>query len=430
MKVFFKATTACLAVTLASAVSAHVETDSAAVAKPAQLTAIKAARLLDVRSGKWLESPVLIVEGERIKAVGSQLAIPQGARLIDLGERVLLPGLIDAHVHIAGGGGPNAGVARSVLKGASNARVTLDAGFTTVRSMGGGQLAGIALRDAIDAGDVPGPRIFDAGTLLAVTGGHCSGPRPVPGRANETGPGVADDPLAFVRKVREQVSYGADFIKLCITGGFVSGTDPTTTQFSEEEIRAAIETAHRYGRKVAVHAHATDGIKLAVRLGADSIEHGSLIDDEGIALLKKNPRQVVVPTLSVYGTALDRAKAAGATPAALVQLEKVLGVYQETARKLVKAGVPVIYGTDGPPGNNASEFVHLLAAGLSPLQVVQSASVRAAEFLNAGDDIGTLEAGKYADVIAFDGDPLSDPALFKQVGWVMKGGVVYKDIAR
>jgi len=392
-----------------------------------EVIALKAARLIDVESGKWIDAPVVIIEGERIKAVGSRLAVPQGARVIDLGERTLLPGLIDAHVHIAGGGGPNAGVARSALKGAANAKKTLEAGFTTVRSMGGGSFAGIALRDAINDGDVVGPRIFDAGTLLAVTGGHCSGPRLAPGVSVES-PGVADDAAGFVRKVREQVKYGADFIKICITGGFVSGTDPTTTQFTEEEVRAVVETAHRYGKKVAVHAHATDGVKLAARLGADSIEHGSLIDDEGIRLIKGNPKQVVVPTLSVYGTALDRAKAVGASPSALVQLQRVLEVYEGNARKIVKAGIPVIYGTDGPPGNNASEFPLLVGLGLSPLQVLQSATIRSAEFLGVASDIGSVGAGKYADIIAFDSDPLADIEQFRQVRWVMKGGVVHKDI--
>lgn len=392
-----------------------------------EVIALKAARLIDVESGKWIDAPVVIIEGERIKAVGSRLAVPQGARVIDLGERTLLPGLIDAHVHIAGGGGPNAGVARSALKGAANAKKTLEAGFTTVRSMGGGSFAGIALRDAINDGDVVGPRIFDAGTLLAVTGGHCSGPRLAPGVSVES-PGVADDAAGFVRKVREQVKYGADFIKICITGGFVSGTDPTTTQFTEEEVRAVVETAHRYGKKVAVHAHATDGVKLAARLGADSIEHGSLIDDEGIRLIKGNPKQVVVPTLSVYGTALDRAKAVGASPSALVQLQRVLEVYEGNARKIVKAGIPVIYGTDGSPGNNASEFPLLVGLGLSPLQVLQSATIRSAEFLGVASDIGSVGAGKYADIIAFDSDPLADIEQFRQVRWVMKGGVVHKDI--
>ncbi|WP_454256255.1 amidohydrolase family protein [Pseudomonas sp. Marseille-Q8238] len=393
-----------------------------------QLVALKAGRLIDVERGKWIESPVVIIEGERIKAVGSRLDVPEGARVIDLGERVLLPGLIDAHVHIASGGVPNGSVARNALKGVANARKTLDAGFTTVRSMAGGAFAGIALRDAINDGDVVGPRLFDAGTLLAVTGGHCSGPRYAPEVKIES-PGVADAPADFVRKVREQVKYGADFIKICITGGFVSGTDPTTTQFTEDEVRAVIETAHRYGKKVAVHAHATDGVKLAARLGADSIEHASLIDDEGIRLIKSNPKQVVVPTLSAYGSSLDRAKAVGASPSTLVQLETVLAVYQTNVRKIIKAGIPVIYGTDGPPGNNASEFPLLVEVGLTPLQALQAATIRSAEFLEAANDIGSVSAGKYADIIAFDGDPLSDLGQFRQVQWVMKGGVVHKDTA-
>ena len=392
----------------------------------AEVTAVKASRLFDVEQGRWVESPVVLIENERITAVGANLPVPEGARLIDLGGKVILPGLIDAHVHIAGGGwGSNDGIARSVLRGAGNARRTLEAGFTTVRSMGGGNLAGVALRDAVASGDVAGPRIFDAGTLLGVTGGHCGGrlhpDNPVPSRGNANG---AEE---FVKRVREQSSFGADFIKICITGGFTSGTSPAITQFREEEVRAVVETAHNLGLKVAVHAYSAHAVKLAVELGADSIEHGSLIDDQGIRLLKRNPQQVVVPTLSVFGTALQRAERVGATPAALKQLHHVLDVYMDNVRKIVRAGIPVIYGSDGPPGNNFSEFPLLVDAGLTPVQVLQSATIRSAEFLGAAEDIGSVSVGKYADIVAYDTDPLEDIDQFSRVSWVMKGGVVYKE---
>jgi imidazolonepropionase-like amidohydrolase len=221
---------------LTAALVLAISTGTAAAAP----VAIKAAHLIDVRNGHIIDAPVVIVEGERIVAVGANLPIPEGAKVIDLGARTLVPGLIDAHVHIAGGGGPNAGVARSVLKGAANARKTLNAGFTTVRSMGGTNYAGIALRDAIADGDVVGPRLFDAGGLLGVTGGHCSGPKLAPDAHQVDSPGTADSPDAFVKKVRERIKYGADFIKICITGGFTSGYDPTVTQFTEEVIRAVV----------------------------------------------------------------------------------------------------------------------------------------------------------------------------------------------
>ena len=329
-------------------------------------------------------------------------------------------------MHIAAGGGLDTSVARGALKGSANARKTLLTGFTTVRSMAGSGFAGIALRDAIADGDVIGPRLYDAGTLLAVTGGHCSGPVLAPEFRYEAS-GVADSPAAFVQKVREQFKYGADFIKICITGGFVSGTDPTISQFSEEEIRAVIDTAHRYGKKVAVHAHGADAIRTAARLGADSIEHASLVDDEGIALIKANKHAVVVPTLSPASRWLQRAKEVGATPYTLAVLEQTAKVHKRNIEKIIKAGIPIVYGTDGPAGENYAEFPYLVAAGLSNLQAIQAATVNAARWLNADNDLGSIEAGKFADIIAVNGNPLEQLDTLERVGWVMKGGVIYKD---
>jgi len=403
---------------------------SSTYAAPAEkIKLIKAAYLLDVKTGKLIQNPQVLIEGERIKAIGNAITIPDNAEIIDLGEHILLPGLIDAHVHITGGGaalGTNPGTARIALRSAHNAKITLDKGFTTVRSMGGAAYAGIALRDAINAGDVAGPRIYDAGAILSVTGGHCSGPRSAPDTIVE-GRNVANSPDEFRQKVREVSKYGADFVKICITGGFVSGSDATITQFTEEEVRTVIATAHSLGKKVAVHAHATEGVKLALRAGADSIEHGSLIDDEGINLFKKNRHSVLVPTLSVYGTALQRAEAAGTTPATHKKLTYVLNVYQQNIAKAVKAGVPIVYGTDGPPGNNSTEFALLVGVGLSPLQAIQAATVNAANLLDANDDIGAIEVGKYADLIAVKQNPLSDIKTLENIPWVLKGGVIYKD---
>ncbi|WP_447594284.1 amidohydrolase family protein [Aquipseudomonas campi] len=395
-----------------------------ALAETSPTLGIKATRLLDVKNGKIIDDPVVVVQGERILSVGSGSA--KADRILDLGDVTLLPGLIDGHVHIAAGGGLDTSVARGALKGAANARKTLLTGFTTVRSMAGSGFAGIALRDAIADGDVIGPRLYDAGTLLAVTGGHCSGPVLAPEFRYEAS-GVADSPAAFVRKVREQFKYGADFIKICITGGFVSGTDPTISQFSEEEIRAVIDTAHRYGKKVAVHAHGADAIRTAARLGADSIEHASLVDDEGIALIKANKHAVVVPTLSPASRWLQRAKEVGATPYTLAVLEQTSKVHKRNIEKIIKAGIPIVYGTDGPAGENYAEFPYLVAAGLSNLQAIQAATVNAARWLNADNDLGSIEAGKFADIIAVNGNPLEQLDTLERVGWVMKGGVIYKE---
>ncbi len=399
---------------------------SAAQTSETRTTAIKSRYLVDVVTGKIVENPVVIVVGERIEAVGPGLTIPDGATLIDLGDRTLVPGLIDAHVHIAGGRGLTP--ERGALRAAANARKTLLAGFTTVRSMGGRNFGGISLKNAIEEGDVIGPRILDAGTMLTVSGGHCGGgDRPTPASPYEDGPGVANTPDEFVKKVREQARAGADFIKICITGGFVSGTNPTTTYFSEAELRAVIETAHRHGLKVSVHAYSPHAIKLALRLGADSIEHASLLDDEVVRILKRNPNQVVVPTLSIFGTSLERAKAAGAPPRVLNNLRRVLDAYLVNGRKLVNGGATIIYGSDGPAGKNADEFPKLVEVGLTPLQAIQSATIAAAKFLDIENDIGSITTGKYADLIAVDGDPLKDVTVFQNIPWVMKSGEVYKD---
>lgn len=284
---------------------------SAPAAAPEALTAVKAAHLLDVKSGKLIDQAVILIEGEKIKSVGSKLAIPAQARIIDLGDSTLLPGLIDSHVHL-GGYGPRVGTARGALTGAKQAKTTLEAGFTALRTMGGRAFTGIALRDAINDGDIVGPRIYDAGSLLTTTGGHCSGQGTAP-EDDKDGPGVANGAEAFEQKVRQQFKYGADFIKVCITGGFMSGTDPRVTQFSEQELQAVISTAHRYGKKVAVHAHGADGIRLAAKLGADSIEHASLLDDEGLKLLKQYQVHIT-PTLAIDSLAREHAVTAGPMP--------------------------------------------------------------------------------------------------------------------
>ncbi|WP_236209036.1 metal-dependent hydrolase family protein, partial [Pseudomonas tohonis] len=400
---------------------------AAAPAQPPQLVALKAARLIDVTSGKVVKDPVVLIEGEKIKAVGPDVVIPSDARVVDLGASTLLPGLIDSHVHL-GGFGPRFGTARGALAGAKQALVTLKAGFTTLRNMGGRAFTGIALRDAINEGDIPGPRIYDAGTLLTTTGGHCSG-QPTTPEDDKDGAGVANGADAFERKVRQQFKYGADFIKVCITGGFMSGTDPRVTQFSEEELKSVIDTAHRYRKKVAVHAHGADGIRLAAQLGADSIEHASLVDEEGLKLLKQ--KQIpVVPTLAIDSLAQEHAVEAGASAYTLAILKQTATLHKQNIAKAIKAGIPIIYGTDAPitpHGTNAVEFHYLVEAGLTPLQAIQAATLTPARWLDAADDIGSIEAGRYADIIAVKDDPLADIKVLEKVQWVMKGGVIYKD---
>lgn len=397
-----------------------------AAAESKTVTVLKAAHLLDVKTGKLVANPQILIEDERITAIGNTINVPDNAEIVDLGDYILLPGFIDAHVHLAGGGGLNAGVARGALRGAYNAKLTLNTGFTTVRSMGGAAFSGIALRNAINDGDIPGPRLFDGGAMLSVTGGHCSGQPSSPDNITESRYS-ANSPDEFRHKTREIFKYGADFVKICITGGFVSGTDPTSVQFTEEEVRAVIETAHALGKKVAVHAYAPEGVKIALNAGADSIEHGSLLDDENIKLFKKSPHSVLVPTLAVFGTALERAERVGITPLTRERLTHVLSVYKDNIRKAVRAGIPIIYGTDGPAGNNTSEFPLLVEVGLSPLEVIRSATLHAAKFLDAEKDIGSIEVGKYADIVAVKADPTQNIDVLSYIPWVMKGGVIYKD---
>jgi imidazolonepropionase-like amidohydrolase len=399
---------------------------TAAWASGADVLYVRAGRLLDVRTGRFVERPVIAIRGEFIEAAAPDLPIPEGARILDLGNATLLPGLIDLHVHLGGWSSSASSPARSVLHSARLARNGLDAGFTTLRSMGGNGYVGVALRDAIADGDIVGPRIFDAGALLAVTGGHCSGSRIYqPGAV--PGEGVADSAEGFRQKTRQVIRHGADFIKSCITGGFVSGTNPNTTQFFEDELRAIIETAHRNGKRVTVHAHGTEGILLAARLGVDSIEHGTLIDAAGIRLLREKGI-FLVPTVETMNTALERARQVGASAENLRALEAVRDAQREHLTRAVAAGVVIGFGSDfQQDGSNAREFSALLSIGVTPLQAIQAATSTAARILGQEALLGSLEPGKYADIIAVDDNPLENIRTLEQVRAVIKGGVVHRN---
>lgn len=417
------------AISAVALVAAAFSGPAALAAEPTatRLTAVRAARMLDVETGRFIENPVIVIERGRVKEAGANIAVPVGAEVVDLGNTTVLPGLIDTHVHLASAP-PTAGTAKATMVAYRNAMTTLRAGFTSVRNMGGPAFIGIALRDSIANGDVPGPRVFDAGTLLSVTGGHCSGPVPSAEQNENDESGTANGADAFERKVRQQFRQGADFIKACITGGFNSGTDPRVTQFSEAELKSVIDTAHRYGKKVAVHAHGPDAIKLATKLGADSVEHASLVDDEGIRLLLAN-KTTIVPTLAIAEVAVKRAIAAGATGSTLSTLQETSRVRRANVAKAIRAGVPVMFGTDAPVlphGTNATEFAYLVEAGLTPLQAIQAATIKAAAWLNAGSDIGSIAPGKVADLIAVKDDPIANIRTLESVDWVIKGGEVVK----
>src|SRR5215469_7148591 len=398
-------------------------------------TVVRAGMFLDVRTGKMLTNRAIVVEDGKIISVGSDTdALPEGAKVIDLSDKTVLPGLIDAHTHITFD--PKFGydrlaisVPREALIGAKNARITLLAGFTTIRNVGATEFADIALRDAINAGDVPGPRIDASGPALSITGGHCDD-NLLPYEWHATEIGVADGVENVQHKVREVIKYGADVIKICATGGVLSlGDDPNASQFTPEEMKAIVAEAHRLGRKVAAHAHGAEGVRWASEAGVDSIEHGHLMDDASIATLKKNGTYLV-PTLYLMDWQRANAATVNLPEYARRKMEMVSDKGQAAAKKAFQAGVKIGMGTDAavyPHGLNAHELEVYVRLGMTPLQAIQTATINDADLLGWSDKVGTLEAGKFADLIAVDGDPLQDITTLQRVKFVMKGGTVVRN---
>jgi imidazolonepropionase-like amidohydrolase len=409
--------------------------------KPGQAPdiAVHAGKILDVRTGNYASDQIIWIEGGKIKAIGRSADIskqlPAGAKMIDLSSATVLPGLIDCHTHLTmspsmlGPSGYHISYPRSALLGARNARVTLEAGFTTVRNVGAHGYSDIALRDAINAGDVPGPRILASGPPLSITGGHGDENFLAP-QFNYSDDGVANGIDGVTVKVRENIKYGADVIKFMATGGVLSeGDNPELEQYSPEEMKAIIDTAHGLGRKVAAHAHGALGIKNAVLAGVDSIEHGSYINDEDIALMKQHGTYLV-PTVFLQDWFLANYQHLGLTQSMTDKMNTVLPIAKKNLSHAFREGVKVAFGTDAavyPHGMNAGEFGAMVRMGLPPLVAIQSATVNAADLIGWSDRVGTLEPGKFADIVAVNGDPLADVTTLEHIHFVMKGGEVIKD---
>ncbi len=397
-----------------------------------QKTYVHAGHMLDVKTGKMLDNVLVTIDGEKISAVSSEAA-PSGANVINLPNATLVPGLIDAHTHLTGD--PDFGyqelaisTPKEALIGAKNARITLLAGFTTVRNVGAGGYTDVALRDAINEGMVPGPRMRVSGPPLSITGGHCD-QNLLPYEYHAKADGTADGIEHVQAKVREVIKYGADLIKVCATGGVLSkGDDPQASQYTLEEMKAIVADAHRLGRKVAAHAHGAQGIAWASEAGVDSIEHGTYIDDNAIKIMKAHGTYLV-PTQYLGDWMRENAAKIGLPAMYAEKMKAVTSVSRQNLKHAFEAGVKVAFGTDAavyPHGLNAHEFAVYVQMGLTPLQAIQTATVNAADLLGWSDRIGTLEPGKFADIVAVDGDPTKDVTLLEHPVFVMKGGTVYK----
>lgn len=423
---------ACAGVALALAwapAPAHAQTES--------VVALTGARVLDVASGRYLENATVVVRGERIEAVGNG-DVPASAQQIDLSGHTILPGLLDMHTHLtsdpSGGSSDHAmheWPGYAAIVGAKNARLTLMAGFTTVRNVGGEEFADVALKQAISEGLVPGPRVFTAAHSLGITGGHCDNNGYRPDLFDEPGieQGIANGPDEVAAAVRYQLKYGADVIKICATGGVLSaGAAVGVPQYTIEEIRSIVETAAMAEKKVAAHAHGNEGIKNAVRAGVASIEHGSILDDEAVALMKEHGTYMV-PTMMAFDAVVRGARDGFLTPFSAQKALQIEPHFQNSIRLAIENDVKIAFGSDAgvfPHGTNADEFRLLVEAGMTPDRAIRAATLDAADLLGESADLGAVEAGKLADLIAVRGDPLDDVEALKDVAFVMKGGVVYK----
>jgi imidazolonepropionase-like amidohydrolase len=411
---------------------------------PPQVSYVKAGHLFDATSDNLRDNVVLVIEGERISKIvpAAEAHIPADAKVVDLSSDWVLPGLIDCHTHLEARADKYDPINEvkdtpfmGGFNGVVNANKTLQAGFTSVRDVGSQPFFAVDLRNAINEGYIPGPRVVASGPPLSITGGHGDMNGFAPAVTNLMYPSerdfaIVDGPEEVRHAVREQVKYGVDVIKILATGGVLSqGDKPGAEQLTYDEMKMAVDTAHAAGRKVAAHAHGAQGIKDAVRAGVDSIEHGSLIDAEGIEMMKQHGTYLVADIYNddyILGKAVEFG-----LPKENVEKEKMVGRLQrENFQKAVEAGVKIAFGTDAgvyPHGDNAKQFHYMIKFGMTPAGAIRAATQSAAELIDRSKDVGTLEPGKYADLIAVTSNPLDKVEVLEHVSFVMKGGKVYKD---
>jgi len=408
-------------------------------AAPKQLTRIKTTRLLEVRTGKLMVDQTILIDGSRIVqvAASSDLGQPAGetVRTIDLTGLTVLPGLIDCHAHILGNLKDLSAAAplrmsspQGALWGAHNLQVWLSHGFTALRDAGESDLAygQLALRDSIRMGLIAGPRMVSAGNFISVTGGHGDADVLAPDQALIRRPNLADSVDDIPAAVRHDIKYGADWIKLVATGGISDPiSDFNAQELSEEQMRKAVEVAHQANKLVMAHAEGASGIKAAVRAGVDSIEHGTRLDEEGASLMEKQATWLV-PTLSVVQRYATISEASGLDQVALAKSRMIVKYQSQAFQLAIKHHIRIAFGLDDDPDFLPGEFSAMVKGGLTPIEAIQAATIHAAELLRLTDEVGSLEAGKFADIIAVSGDPTADISAMGNVVFVMKGGEIIK----
>src|SRR5215813_4687956 len=410
-----------------------------------KVTVIRAGRLIDPDSATVLTDQEILIVGNKVAAVGKQVRAPKDTKRIDLSDKTVLPGLIDCHTHLVDGlaavnGEPfnvvKKTAAQIVLEAVPNAEKTLFSGFTSVRDVGVYRaLTDIALRDAISRGDIVGPRMYVAGAYITITGGAgaMTGQAPDVQLPWDLHYGEANGPWEMRQRIRQLAHDGVDHIKVLATGGVLThGSSPKTTEFTPEELQAAVEEARSFGLRVEAHAHNPEGIKKAIRAGVASVEHATLIDDEGIALAKRNGTYL---DMDIYDEeCIQEAGSKGAIPLDFLEHDREMGEKQrENFRKAVQAGVKMAFGTDlgvCPYGTSPKQFAFMVRYGMTAMQAIQAATSNAADLLGHSDLIGSIKRGKFADIVAVSGDPLKDISLLENVEFVMKEGKVYKGVGK